>query len=600
MLADVWDVERRAELEAAIVATELPYATSVAPRVGDGLASYADEWVASFDDACAATRIAKTQPPAEMELRQACLRSARDHLRATLDVLVDADEAIVESADELLLHLPTLSACSDVDRIDADLAPPPPAEREAVEAVDELLARGAAQTYAGRIAAAEETLKQAVELAEPLTYEPVRARVAFSRGQWLAESGDIDGAAAEFRRSQGIAARQGQWSLVARALVAELRFLARDPRQVEHALAISELAMGLSVQSGRDDLERMVGFGRITALLSAGRYDEASAMMKAVSPTDEADAVELDLRMQAGQVAFRQGQFEQARDLIEGVLADMIAYFGEEHPQIATARNNLAVVFARMGQLDRAEKEIEKAIAIYRATLGEEHLQVAETQVTLAGIMEEAGRNEEARTVLELALALQVGKLGEDHPKVALTHNNLGGVYGALEDYDKAEASHRAALRIRENAFGPEHPVTAQSHGNLATLFWREGKREESVASHRRALAIRVATLPADHPDLARTRYNLGVALNGTQQYAEAAEVLELAWEIRKHDPSPSVRARTAHDLAIALAPDPATRERARALIETIRADYEAGGLTADDRLVRELEELAAELESDP
>ena len=600
MLADVWDAERRAEVEAALLRTELPYANDVAPRVGDGLATYAREWVASFDDACAATRIARTQPAAEMELRHACLRSARDHLRATLDVLVDADESTVESADELLLYLPTLSACSDVDRIDADLAPPPPAEREAVEAVDARIARGDAQTHAGRIAEAEQALKEAIELAEPLTYQPVHARVAFSHGVWLAESGDVDAAVAEFRRAQGIAARQGQWSMVADALVAELEFLARDPRQVEHALAISELAAGLAEQSGRASLERMVVFGQITALLAAGRYDEASAMMETVSSTEDVGAVEFELRLQAGQVAFRQGQFEQAQELIEGVLADMVAYLGEEHPEIAIARNNLAVVFARMGQLDRAQQEVEKAIAIYQATLGEGHAKVAETQVTLAGIMQSAGHDEEARTVLELALAQQVDKLGEDHPKVAVTHNNLGGVYSALEEYEKAEASHRAALRIRETAFGPQHPVTAQSHSNLATLFWQEGKREASIASHRKALAIRVETLPADHPDLARTRYNLGVALNGTQHYAEAAELLALAWEVRRADHSPKVRARTAHELAVAWAPDPATRERARALTDQIRADYEAAGLSADDRLLQELDELVAELASDP
>jgi len=600
VLADVWDDARRAQVEDALRSTELPYAQTVAPRVGDGLATYAREWVSGYDDACAATRIAKTQSASDMELRQACLRSARDHLRATAEVLADADEDVVESADDLLLHLPTLAACSDVDRIDADLAPPPASERDAVMAIDELVARGSAQTRAGRFKEAEEALDEALALLESLTYQPVRARLSFARGMWLAETQNPEAAVAELRKAQGIAAREGQSLLLARALVAELQFVARDPRQVDHALAISELAAGLAASTGVESLERMVLYGEITALLSGGRYDEASACMQAVPEVEGADAVEFELRLQAGQVAFRQGQFEQARSLIAAVLEDMIAYLGEDHPEIATARNNLAVVYARMGQLDRAEQEINHAIAIHQAALGGEHLEVAEMQATLAGIMQTGGRDEEARGVLEQALGLQVAKLGADHPQVAMTHNNLGGVYGALQDYERAEASHREALRIRERSFGPEHPVTAQSHSNLATLFWEQGKRDASVASHRRALAIRAAKLPSDHPDLARTRYNLAVALNGEQQYTEAAELLELAWAVRKDDPSPRLRGRTGHELAVALAPDPATRERARTLAKQARRDYETAGLRAEDRLVRQLAALQAELAVGP
>ena len=595
MLADVWDPKQRTDVEAALLGTELPYAATVATRVTAGLDAYAEEWAAGYDRACAATRIDGTQPAKEMELRHRCLRSARDHLRGTVHVLRDADEEVVESADELLARLPTLSGCDDVERIDAELAPPPAAEREEVEALDELLARCDAQVNAGQIQPATEVMQEVLERIEPLTFQPIRARAALANGILLAESGNLEDALGELRKAQRIAAAESHWRVMGSAIVIELKFAAQDPRQVEHALALSNLAAGLAVHWDGDSMQRSVAFGKITALLSAGRYDEASAMLGSLPKAEGAD--DFALRLQAGQVAFRQGQFEQARDLIEGVLLEMVESLGEDHPEVATARNNLAVVFARMGQLDRAEQEIEKALAIYRAALGEGHLRIAETQVSLAGIMQAAERDEDARVVLEQALAVQVAALGEDHPQVAITQNNLGSVYAALDNYEQAEAAHRAALRIREAAFGADHPATAQSHSNLATLHWKQGKRKDSIASHRRAVEIRVKALPADHPDLARSRYNLAVALNGEQQFAEAARLLELAWEVRKEG-SPRTRARTAHELAMALAADPATHQRARELAKTARAGYEAAGMKPDERLVRDLDALIERVES--
>jgi Flp pilus assembly protein TadD len=68
-----------------------------------------------------------------------------------------------------------------------------------------------------------------------------------------------------------------------------------------------------------------------------------------------------------------QGDLDEARRLLEQVLAARRLVLGEEHPDTLTAMQNLAVALHNQGDLEEARKLQRQVLAILRRVLGEEH-----------------------------------------------------------------------------------------------------------------------------------------------------------------------------------------------------------------------------------
>src|SRR5690606_20077616 len=118
----VWTEMRRAELEARFEASEQPYAGDAWRRVGQGLDDYAAAWTAARVDACEAAR-AGEQSVDQRALRDTCLDDRLTHLRATIEVLAEADASIIGRAVEMVSELPRIERCADIDALEID-APP--------------------------------------------------------------------------------------------------------------------------------------------------------------------------------------------------------------------------------------------------------------------------------------------------------------------------------------------------------------------------------------------------------------------------------------------------------------------------------------------
>ena len=102
------------------------------------------------------------------------------------------------------------------------------------------------------------------------------------------------------------------------------------------------------------------------------------------------------------------GQYKKAIDYFEQALASDLKTYGEDHPQVATYRNNLGLAWDSLGQY-------EKAIDYF-----------------------------------EQALASDLKTYGEDHPDVAIDRNNLGLAWYSLGEYEKVPRklwSYSALLR---------------------------------------------------------------------------------------------------------------------------------------------------------
>ena len=88
-LVGVWDEQRRGEVKAALVGTELVYASSTWERVESRLDEHARAWVEHHTEACEATAVRKEQSAKTLELRMGCLQDQVTELRAAVEVLAD-------------------------------------------------------------------------------------------------------------------------------------------------------------------------------------------------------------------------------------------------------------------------------------------------------------------------------------------------------------------------------------------------------------------------------------------------------------------------------------------------------------------------------
>ena len=148
-LAGAWDAPIAAPIETAFAATSKPFAVPAfagveAPRS----TQYTRAWTAAVTESCEATRVRGEQTEDVLSLREACLDHRLDEVRALTGLLAQADAAMVEKGDKLVLDLDPLAACANVAALRAPGLPPPDLRPQIAE-LEKQLASAKADSLAG-------------------------------------------------------------------------------------------------------------------------------------------------------------------------------------------------------------------------------------------------------------------------------------------------------------------------------------------------------------------------------------------------------------------------------------------------------------------
>jgi CHAT domain-containing protein/Tfp pilus assembly protein PilF len=224
--------------------------------------------------------------------------------------------------------------------------------------------------------------------------------------------------------------------------------------------------------------------------------------------------------------------YAKAEPLFQRALAIREKAFGPEHLATALSLSNLAGLYRDTGAYTRAEPFYQRALAIYQKALGPEHPDTATALHNLAQAYRAAGTYTKAEPLFQRALAISEKALGPEHPDIALLLNNLAGLYDATGAYAKAEPLYQRALAMREKTLGPEHPDTALSLNNLAEAYRVTGAYANAEPLLQRALAIYEKALGPEHPDTALALNNLAGLYNAAGAYAKAEPLFQRALAI--------------------------------------------------------------------
>ena len=146
-----------------------------------------------------------------------------------------------------------------------------------------------------------------------------------------------------------------------------------------------------------------------------------------------------------------------------------------DDPRVATAANNLGLLYHDQGRLQEAQSLYTRALTIWEQQLGPEHEDVAAALNNLAEIAHVEGEWGRAETLYERVLSIERKVLGAAHPDVAISLNNLAELYRKQGRETAAESMYSLALILMEEARGMDPPDLGPVLNNLAVLYKGRG-----------------------------------------------------------------------------------------------------------------------------
>ncbi|MEQ8766232.1 MAG: tetratricopeptide repeat protein, partial [Planctomycetota bacterium] len=226
------------------------------------------------------------------------------------------------------------------------------------------------------------------------------------------------------------------------------------------------------------------------------------------------------------------GDLAGARALEEHVLEVRSRILPGDHPDVQAAKWRLASTIAAQGDLEGARALQEQVLDVFSRTLPPNHrdLQVArqDLAVTIGALGDLSG----ARTLLEQVLEVLSRSLPSDHPDLQLARGNLAATLKALGDLVGARAIFEQVLEVRSRTLPGDHPDLQIARGNLAVTMKALGDLDGARELEEQVLETRSRTLPRDHSLLQLARSNLAVTLSGQGNLAGGrvlfAQVLEV------------------------------------------------------------------------
>ena len=623
-LTGLWDAPRKAKLEAAFRASGLPLAEAAWASTSRTLEAYAASLVSMERDSCEATYVRGEQSERLLDLRGACLDRRRESLRAAVDLMLQADRAVLEKAPEAAHALPGPQRCADREAL-ANLAPLPedPAVRQKLGALQAVVADAHALYETGQNARALTRVKEALEGLRALNYRPYEAaalhllgkvesaagrysqaweahheaqRAALAgrdddmllrslMGQMYAElegKGQIPEAERTTRMAEAVLERTGETSETA-GIFHRFRGLLLH-RKGEHAQAMSSLRraeqLWLKVLGPEHPLLTDAYTGMGVVLNAQGRYDEAlvhyrkalEVTRRAYGPEHPQCAVHLNNMATALRL---QGKVSEAVSLQGEALALSERALGPEHPSSGLMRANLGDALLRQGKAREALVHYERALAVLTAAHGRTHQRVSAVLMSMGNARSDLAEWPQAEAAYSEVLTLQQQLLGPEHPEIALTYNNLGTL---MQEMGRQAEARRLLLRARElweKALGPEHPKVASAVLNLAKVDLAEGRTQAALTGFQRALAVRRKALGPEHPKVVTSLTLVGEATLRVHGPRAALEPLEQAVALAARVELPPMdRGKALFTLARALWESGGDRQRALALAREAQQAY--------------------------
>ncbi|HUQ02618.1 MAG TPA: serine/threonine-protein kinase [Kofleriaceae bacterium] len=269
----------------------------------------------------------------------------------------------------------------------------------------------------------------------------------------------------------------------------------------EQAIAFAEEMLKMVPPGADAGIRGEAELALADALVGGGQYDEAikryqgaiEEYVTALGPTHPTTA---EVLTDYGMLLIDAGKFEQVPPIIERARIALAAWPNARSTDRATALLNLGVLLTDDPKdFAEAERAYTEARSVFAAVLGPEHPDVALADANLAVLENKRGRHIEALAALDRAIAIQEKALGPGHFQVAATSYNIAAAALLAKNFERAEPA-----AARAEAYFAQHAEGSLRHLYAMNLHARalSGQGHHAAAL---ALAERVLSMAGNDED---------------------------------------------------------------------------------------------------
>jgi len=279
------------------------------------------------------------------------------------------------------------------------------------------------------------------------------------------------------------------------------------------------------------------------AYLNKGRNDLAQEVLEKALLIFETLGNELDLDLaqcysDLGLVYWNSGNVDRALQYQQRVLDIRKKILGEENVLVGDAYNNLGLILTG-DQSKKAGEQYEMAYRIYLQNYGETHPKVALALNNIAIIHRNNGDYAEALKKFEQSLDIWNNLNQGDHTNKAFVFTNIGLVYKQQNQLELAMAYYTDALEIYQSIFGKRHPEVANVHTLIASVLLQQGKFKSSIRKYNESINANLISQELtdiyQNPELT-DYYNPNILLTSLQLKARAFEGLHYNRTLKPRD----------------------------------------------------------------
>ena len=284
-----------------------------------------------------------------------------------------------------------------------------------------------------------------------------------------------------------------------------------------------------------------------------------------------------------GAVLGQAGQYEEAREHLERVLALYEETLASDDPRTGLLLGNLALTCEYLGDHEQARVYAERAVVV--AEVGNSDALLATALSQLTDVLLTAGETEAVVTTARRALLLEGSSPGR---RLAL-QQNLALALGRLGLHEEALAELAAASKAARASMGA-HPRTAALLANQGDMLAKLGRYDEAHALVQEAAEMMESTKGADSYEVSRVLYVMAFVEHKRGNLAAAERVARRVLAVRQDAGQDPLELAAAHvSLARVLGERRRSLPQAREQAEIARRIYAEEG--ASDKLA-ELEEF--------
>jgi tetratricopeptide (TPR) repeat protein len=344
---------------------------------------------------------------------------------------------------------------------------------EVSHAVQLLLDRSIDDDRANDPHAMLQVIDQAVALAEATGDRAGLALSLAARGSQLGKLGRAPEAIDELERAFNLANEIDRPDFAADAAIIRVGLLAEDAARPDEAMIwgrhVESTLMRMEGVDDRvlSDFDAVIGrahFIRGELGEARDRYRRAVDRLREQSPRLDRHLV--GMLMLLGLAEQELGEHAEARVHMEASVRLGTEVLGADHPDVAGAYGNLAIVDAAAGDIPAALEHLARARRSLVASYGAHHPNVLAIDASVSALMLRTDRVDEAAALIERALAGAPERL----PITCRLHEGLAITLARRQRIDEARARFHVALDCYQALFGPDSAQAADAELGLAEL----------------------------------------------------------------------------------------------------------------------------------